>query len=59
MERGLVVMGCVADVVRVLCYTVLNEDIQKGVGGIPTMEFDTFPVATDLCETCVTNIRVQ
>ena len=27
-------MGCVVDV-RYRCYTVLNEDIQKGVGGIP------------------------
>ena len=36
IERGLVVMGCVVDVVRGYS-AVLNGDFQKGAWGIPTL----------------------
>ena len=36
IERGLVVMGCVVDVIRV--YTVLNEDMWKNTQGHSKVE---------------------
>ena len=36
IKRGLVAMGCVVDAVRGY-YPVINEAVQKGVGGIATL----------------------
>ena len=36
IDRGLVAMDCVVDVIRAY-QPVLNEDIEQGVGGIPTL----------------------